>query len=67
MKPLKEFVSELRNSRETSLIVIACSKNKRSDVDIEKLFKRRYCSKRYRKRGKKKYTKNKIMYFSHQF
>jgi len=67
MKPLKEFVSELRNSRETSLIVIACSKNKRSDEDIEKLFKRRYCSKRYRKRGKKKYTKNKKCIFHTNF
>jgi len=42
MKPLKEFVSELRNSRETSLIVIACSKNKRSDEELEEILNRSY-------------------------
>ena len=67
MIPLKEFVNELRNSRETSLLVISCSKTKRSDEDIKKLFKRRYCSKRYEKRKLKRFKKNKEYNFDINF
>ena len=33
----EEFINELRDNKETSLIILACSKNKRSDVEVERI------------------------------
>ena len=38
MIPVEEFIYELRNGRKTSLIILACSGNKRSDREIERIF-----------------------------
>jgi len=34
MIPVEDFIEELRDNKETSLIIPACSKNKRSDKEI---------------------------------